>query len=148
MSQRGARQGDRTWSISELAAEFDVTARALRFYEDKGLLAPLRVGQARLYTSRDRARLALVLRGKRLGFPLDEIRQMLDLYDLRDGERVQMRVALEACRSRLGSLARQRQDIDAALEEVSGYVTWLEDRLRAPAVAQGASAAGNAKDVE
>ena len=82
-----------TYTIGELAREFGVTARALRFYEDKGLLDPARDGQNRVYSARDRARLQLIVRGKRVGFSLVEIRQMLDLYDLGDNQRAQIRAS-------------------------------------------------------
>lgn len=114
------------FSISDLCAEFGVTARALRFYEDEGLIAPERRGTARIYSQRDRARLAWILRGKRVGFSLAEIREMIDLYDLDDGRRIQRQVTLQRCRERIDFLARQKQDIDAAMDELAGFVTLLE----------------------
>ena len=84
---------DRTYSITELCREFSVTPRTLRFYEQKGLLAPARRGWTRLFSYRDRARLQLILRGKRVGFSLEEIKEMLDLYNLKDGQLTQLRVA-------------------------------------------------------
>jgi DNA-binding transcriptional MerR regulator len=84
-----------SFTISDLSSEFDVTARALRFYEDQGLISPERLGLARIYSKRDRARLAWILRAKRVGFSLAEIREMIDLYDLNDGRNIQRRVTIE-----------------------------------------------------
>jgi DNA-binding transcriptional MerR regulator len=118
---------DRTsFSISDLCGEFDVTPRALRFYEDEGLIAPERRGTQRIYSQRDRARLAWILRGKRVGFSLSAIREMIDLYDLGDGRRHQRAVALERCRERIALLERQQQDIEAALAELHEFVAVLE----------------------
>ena len=120
-------RGDRDrFSISDLSAEFGVTARALRFYEDEGLIGPERRGTQRLYSQRDRARLAWILRGKRVGFSLAEIREMIDLYDLGDGRRVQRQVAIDRCRARIALLDRQKADIDAAIAELTDFVTVLE----------------------
>ena len=114
------------FSISDLSAEFGVTPRALRFYEDEGLIAPERRGTARLYSQRDRARLAWILRGKRVGFSLGEIREMIDLYDIGDGRRLQKATAIERCRERMTLLEAQKHDIDAAIEELADFVTLLE----------------------
>lgn len=116
-----------SFSISDLSAEFDVTARALRFYEDEGLIAPERRGLQRIYSHRDRARLAWILRGKRVGFSLAEIREMIDLYDIGDGRAVQRQVTLARCRDRIALLQRQKQDIDAAIAELDEFVALLED---------------------
>ena len=119
----------RTYSIRELAKEFDVTARALRFYEDKGLLTPQRNGQMRVYSSRDRARLKLVLRGKRLGFSLDDIREMLDLYDLQDGQVSQLTLTVEKFRSRIEALERQKLDVELSIAELKSACGQVEDLL-------------------
>ncbi|WP_277968232.1 MerR family transcriptional regulator [Sphingomonas echinoides] len=114
------------FSISDLSAEFDVTARALRFYEDEGLIAPERRGTTRIYSQRDRARLAWILRGKRVGFSLGEIREMIDLYDIGDGRKIQRQTTIERCRDRIALLTAQKRDIDAAIHELDDFVTLLE----------------------
>ncbi|WP_188658716.1 MerR family transcriptional regulator [Sphingomonas metalli] len=121
------RDDRESYSITDLCAEFDVTARALRFYEDEGLIAPLRRGTQRIYSHRDRARLAWILRGKRVGFSLGEIREMIDLYDLGDGRRVQRQVTVERCRTRIATLEAQRRDIDAAIAELTDFIATVEN---------------------
>ena len=108
----------KTYSISELAEEFGVTPRAIRFYEDEELIKPTRHGQSRIYAQRDRVRLALILRGKRLGFSLVEIKEMLDLYDLKDGQATQLSYSIRKFDERINSLERQRADIEQALSEL------------------------------
>lgn len=108
-----------TYGIAELAREFDVTTRTIRFYEDKGLLKPLRKGQRRVYAPRDRVRLRLIMRGKRLGFSLDEIREMIDLYDVDPSEVTQLRHFLDKIRERKAALARQQRDIAETLAEMA-----------------------------
>jgi DNA-binding transcriptional MerR regulator len=120
---------DRTWTIGDLAKAFGVTARALRFYEDKGLLSPQRDMLNRVYSARDRARLQLILRGKRVGFSLSEIRDMLDLYDLGDGQRAQMQRSLEMFERKRVELARQREDLDEAIAELERGIGWVRERL-------------------
>jgi DNA-binding transcriptional MerR regulator len=100
---------NRFWTIGELSREFSATARALRFYEDKGMLHPKRDGMNRLYSVRDRARLQLILRGKRVGFTLSEIREMIDLYDLGDNQRAQMARTLEKYVEQVGLLKQQHE---------------------------------------
>ena len=107
-----------TYSISELAEEFGVTPRAIRFYEDEELIKPTRQGQTRIYAPRDRARLALILRGKRVGFSLIEIKEMLDLYDLKDGQATQLSYSIRKFDERINSLERQRADIEHSLGEL------------------------------
>ena len=114
------------FSISDLCAEFGVTPRALRFYEDEGLIAPERRGTARIYSHRDRARLAWILRGKRVGFSLGEIKEMIDLYDVGDGRRVQRQVTLERCLDRIRLLESQKHDIDAHIAELQQFVGLLK----------------------
>lgn len=120
---------EKTFTITDLAQEFKVTARAIRFYEDKGLLHPSRQGMNRVYTKRDRARLILILRGKRLGFSLAEIREMINLYDLGDGQGEQLRVTLKRSADRLKVLEAQRRDVEAAIDELRRSVAILEEYL-------------------
>ncbi len=108
-----------TWGIAELAAEFGVTTRTIRFYEDKDLVTPERRGQRRVYHLRDKVRLQLIMRGKRLGFSLDEIRAMVDLYDSDPTEVSQLRLFLDKLRERKSLLTTQREDIDQVLTEIA-----------------------------
>lgn len=116
------------YSITDLSEEFGVTPRALRFYEDEGLIAPERRGTTRIYSHRDRARLAWILRGKRVGFSLGEIREMIDLYDVGDGRHMQRAVTVERCRARIAALEAQKKDIDAAIAELGEFVALLEPK--------------------
>lgn len=119
------RPDKHAFSITDLCAEFSVTPRALRFYEDEGLIGPERRGTQRIYSHRDRARLAWILRGKRVGFSLAEIKEMIDLYDVGDGRRVQKQVTLERCRERIRLLEDQKRDIDAHIDELQQFVELL-----------------------
>ena len=107
------------YTIGDLSREFGVTLRTLRFYEDKGLLNPKRQGMTRLYNRRDRARLKLVLMGKKVGFSLVEIKEMLDLYDLKDGQETQLKVALEKFQNQIDVLKQQKLDIEQAISELT-----------------------------
>ncbi len=106
------------YTVTELAEQLGMTPRALRFYEDKGLVRPQRAGTTRIYTHRDRGRLALILRGKRLGFSLREIAEWLDIYDADPAQTKQMRVLVEKVHVRIIALERQRDDLDATLDEL------------------------------
>jgi len=108
-------------SIGDLAREFDVTPRAIRFYEDEGLLSPRREGSRRVYGKRDYVRLKLILRGKRLGFSLAEVREMLELYDSAPDERPQLEKFVAALAARREQLEHQREEIDEVLEEIRSF---------------------------
>ncbi len=123
------RAPDRTFTIRQLCNEFGATARALRFYEDKGLLSPARDGLNRVYGGRDRARLGLIMQGKRLGFSLSDLRELLDLYDENDGGAAQMAASLAKFRERILALHAQREDIDRALATLEHGVARLETKL-------------------
>ncbi len=111
------------YGIAELAREFDVTTRTIRYYEDKGLLTPSRKGQRRVYAPRDRVRLKLIMRGKRLGFSLDEIRELIDLYDVDPSEATQLRHFLDKISQRKAVLVRQQADITETLSEMKRIET-------------------------
>lgn len=121
-----AVDGQDTFRIAELAEDFNVTARTIRFYESHGLLNPIRDGQNRIYSRQDRAKLAWILRGKRVGFSLTEIKEMLDLYDAGDGRMKQRAVTLTKCRQRISDLQSQRADIDATIAELQTFCATLE----------------------
>jgi DNA-binding transcriptional MerR regulator len=118
------------FSIGELATEFDVTPRAIRFYEDHGLLAPRRAGQRRIYSPRDRTRLKLTLRGKRLGLTLSEIRELIDMYEPGRDERPQLERFLAVLDSHKAGLIQQRADIEAQLSEILSFENKLKKQLK------------------
>ncbi len=120
---------DDTLTIREMCEAFDVTPRTLRFYESKELLFPRRDGQKRLFTRRDRARLTLILRGKRFGFSLEEIRQLLDLYYVGDQQATQLSATLGLARDRLVDMERRRADLDAAIGDLRNQMRMVEDML-------------------
>ncbi|MEZ6969174.1 MerR family DNA-binding transcriptional regulator [Aeromonas sp. S11(2024)] len=107
-----------TYSISELAHEFDVTPRTIRYYEDEGLLTPLREGQTRIYSHRDKIRLKLTLRGKRLGFSLAEIRELFDMYDTDKSSKTQLHSMIQLIEAKRGALRQQREDIQMVMAEL------------------------------
>jgi DNA-binding transcriptional MerR regulator len=123
---------DELLTIRQMCESFDVTPRTLRFYEAKELIAPLRRGTARFYSYRDRARLKLILRGKRFGFSLEDIRQLLDMYD-RDGrqQEAQLRRTYEVAQERLAQMERQRAELDEAIAELKEQMAWGESVLSA-----------------
>jgi DNA-binding transcriptional MerR regulator len=120
---------EQTMTIRQMCDAFDVTPRTLRFYEAKELLFPRRVGQKRLFTKRDRARLKLILRGKRFGFRLEEIRQLLDLYDKGDQQLTQLTRSYEIAQDRLVELERQRDELTAAIDDLQDQMRWGEKMI-------------------
>ncbi|MGB7542857.1 MAG: MerR family DNA-binding transcriptional regulator [Burkholderiales bacterium] len=114
-------ESSETYTISDLAREFDVTPRTIRFYEDEGLLEPQRVGSRRVYSKRDYVRLKLILRGKRLGFSLAEVREMLDIYDSAHDERPQLQKFVAALAFRREQLEQQREDLEEVLAEIRAF---------------------------
>ena len=118
---------NRTFTIRQLTKEFSVTARTLRFYEDEGLIAPARRGQTRIYSPRDRARIILILRGRRVGFSLAEIREILDLYDVHDGGRTQILHARKKFEERVATLERQKIDIEESLTELRRAIRTIDE---------------------
>lgn len=118
-----------TMTIREMCDAFHVTPRTLRFYETKELLSPERDGQKRLFTKRDRARLKLILRGKRFGFSLEEIRQLLNLYDPGDQQLEQLTQTYEVAKTRLNALERQRDELTSAIDELRNQMKWGEKMI-------------------
>lgn len=118
-----------TMTIREMCDTFDVTPRTLRFYEAKELLFPERHGQKRLFTKRDRARLKLIIRGKRFGFSLEEIRQLLDLYHMGDQQQTQLARTYEIARDRLADLEAQREEMDQAIDDLRNQLKWGEKMI-------------------
>lgn len=126
---KGKTMSDDIMTIRQMCDAFDVTPRTLRFYEAKELLSPRRQGQRRLFTRRDRARLKLILRGKRFGFSLEELRQLLDLYDKGDRQQSQIARAYEVAQARLAEMETQRDELEAAISELREQMTWGERML-------------------
>ena len=122
---------EKVFRIGELASAFDVTLRTLRFYEDKGLLEPRRIGNTRLYSRRDRARLKLILLGKRLGFSLHDIREMLELYNPADGNRRQLVCAAQKGAEQLASLRDEHASLQSAIAELEENLAEVNRRLAA-----------------
>jgi DNA-binding transcriptional MerR regulator len=120
---------DDLMTIRQMCDTFEVTPRTLRFYESKELLFPVREGQKRLFTRRDRARLKLILRGKRFGFRLEEIRQLLNLYDAGDQQLTQLTKTYEIAKERLGDMLRQRAELDEAIAELKAQLKWGEELI-------------------
>ena len=120
---------EETMTIRQMCEAFEVKPRTLRFYESKELLFPIRQGQKRLFTKRDRARLKLILRGKRFGFSLEEIRQLLDLYHMGDQQQTQLIRTCELARERLADMERQRAELDEAIEELKDQLQWGESMI-------------------
>ncbi|MCK0149579.1 MerR family DNA-binding transcriptional regulator [Marivita sp. S6314] len=120
---------DRIMTIREMCDAYNVTPRTLRFYESKELLFPIRDGQKRLFTKRDRARLKLILRGKRFGFSLEEIRQLLDLYHMGDQQQTQLARTYEIAKQRLTEMENQRDELNQAIEELKEQMRWGEKML-------------------
>ena len=118
-----------TMNIRDMCEAFDVTPRTLRFYEAKELLFPVREGQRRLFTKRDRARLKLILRGKRFGFSLEEIRQLLDLYHMGDSQLTQLSKTFETAKRHLSDMEAQRRELEEAIGELKDQMKWGADKL-------------------
>ena len=127
-----------TYTIGAVCAEFDVTPRALRFYESKGLLAPIREGQKRLFTNRDLARLKLILRGKRFGFSLAELKDLLDLYDVGDEQVTQLSATLEAAQRHREELAAQRDELDTAIADLDDQMAQIRHMLESKGASRAA----------
>lgn len=132
-----------SFSISDLAREFNITPRTIRFYEDQGLISPQREGRTRVFSRRDRTRLKLALRGKRLGFSLAEIGYLIGMYDTARDSNTQLTEFLNGLAQRKAALLQQREDIEAVLQEVSAFEQQCQELLRSRAV----SVASEVKDV-
>lgn len=135
----GKPMTDDMMTIRQMCEAFDVTPRTLRFYEAKELLSPRRVGQKRLFTRRDRARLKLIQRGKRFGFSLEDLRQLLDLYDKGDQQHSQIARAYAVARTRLAEMEKQRDELEAAISELREQMTWGERMLASLKTSQKAA---------
>ena len=122
---------DPSLTIRQMSDAFQITPRTLRFYESKELLFPVREGQKRLFTKRDRARLKLILRGKRFGFSLEEIRQLLELYDVSDPQQTQLKETYAIAQKRLCDLKNKREELDEVIADLDEQIKWGESVLRA-----------------
>lgn len=131
------------YTISALAKEFALTTRAIRFYEDEGLISPQRVGRVRVYGERERVRIKLILRGKRLGLALAEIGELLDMYEVARNERGQLAKFVELLADRRARLMQQKEDIDATLVEIDGIERECRRQLKDAADARGTAAGGH-----
>ncbi len=120
---------EETFTISEMCKDFKVTARTLRFYESKELLFPIRENQKRFFTRRDKARLKLILQGKRFGFALEEIRQLLDLYDIGDKQTTQLQKTYELAIERLAIMRRQKNELSAAIKDLKDMLKIVKKML-------------------
>ncbi|MGH6691949.1 MAG: MerR family transcriptional regulator [Gammaproteobacteria bacterium] len=129
-----------SYSISDLAKEFEVTTRTIRFYEDQGLLSPKRAGTARIFSNRDRIRLKLALRGKRLGFSLAEIRELFELYDVSRDEKKQLEAFLARLERRRALLEQQREDIEVMLNEIDFFANQCRRLLKGSSEAEPTAA--------
>jgi DNA-binding transcriptional MerR regulator len=143
----GATHDERLYTISALAQEFALTTRAIRFYEDEGLITPIRRGRVRMYGERERVRIKLILRGKRLGLSLAEIGELLDLYEVARNERAQLAKFLVLLEERRVRLLQQKEDIDAVLAEIDGVERECRRRLKEERTAARGRAAGAAAAV-
>lgn len=130
---------EKLMTIRDMCEAFDVTPRTLRFYEAKELLFPIREGQKRLFTQRDRARLKLILRGKRFGFTLEEIRQLLDLYKRGDEQVLQLEKTYEVAQRRMDELVRQRAELTAAIADLTEQMKWGERMIASMKTARNAA---------
>lgn len=129
MKYEKTETGNKTMTIRQMCDMFDVTARTLRFYETKELLSPQREGQKRLYTSRERARLKLILRGKRFGLDLEKIRQMLNLYHMADAGQTQLAHSLDVAKDRFVELTEQHDELKLTLAELAELIKWGENEI-------------------
>jgi len=141
-AHRAADEPGRLYSIGDLSAEFALSHRAIRFYEDRGLLSPQRIGGNRIYSARDRARLQLILRGKRLGFALADIKELLELYDTDPDHLEQLRATLRKGRLRIAELERQQQEIALTVKELREIGAYIEERIRQKEAARAAQRKG------
>ena len=121
---------DDLMTIRQMCDAFNVTARTLRFYEAKELISPIRQGQKRLFTKRDRARLKLILRGKKFGFSLEDIRQLLEMYYMEDQQATQLKNTFQLANKRLAELKEQRNDLDQTIRELEAQIEWGAEFMR------------------